>query len=257
MEELNYQHVEKQIIHWLRKKVEEAGARGAVVGLSGGIDSSVTAVLAQKAFGENVLGLILPCYSSSQDLKDATMLADEFSLDYQIKKLDSLLEEFLQIMEGSPEKAGDCSLEIANVKPRLRMTVLYYYAARLNYLVLGTDNWSELRVGYFTKHGDGGVDLAPLGRLVKTEVRQLASYLGIPEKIINKTPSAGLWEGQSDEKELGMAYSQLDRYLLTGEAEPEVKRRIQELEAKNRHKLAPLPHPERKQLIGREITKDK
>lgn len=248
--DLNYQRVEEQICDWLRQKVEQAGARGGVIGLSGGLDSSVTAVLARKAFGENVKGLILPCFSSEKDLKDAKMVADKFSLDYEIKYLDSLLKEFLQIMGEKPEKVLKKDLSVANVKPRLRMTVLYYYAARLNYLVIGTDNWSELKVGYFTKYGDGGVDLAPLGRMVKTEVRQLARHLEIPETIINKAPSAGLWEGQADEKELGISYEELDRFILTGQASSQVKKTVQNLEKKNRHKLKPPPFPERDYLLS-------
>ncbi|MFW6278747.1 MAG: NAD(+) synthase [Bacillota bacterium] len=248
MADLNCEVVEKKLVTWLRKKVDDAGASGGIVGLSGGLDSSVTAVLAQKAFGENVLGLILPCYSSKEDRKAAEKLAQKFSLEYRIKNLDPLLEEFMEIMEGDRERSTEDSLAVANVKPRLRMTVLYYYAARKNYLVIGTDNWSELKVGYFTKHGDGGVDLAPLGRLVKTEVRQLAEYLDIPREIIEKPPSAGLWEGQTDEKEMGFSYQELDHYILEGEAEPEVKEKIEELAQKSSHKLAPIPVPERDYL---------
>ena len=141
-------------------------------------------------------------------------------------------------------------MALANIKPRLRMTTLYYYASLNNYLVIGTDNWSELKVGYFTKYGDGGVDLAPLGRLVKSEVRKLAKHFGIPEKIINKKPSAGLWEGQTDENEMGVSYEELDHYILTGEADKEVRERIDELARKNSHKTEAIPIPARQSLLS-------
>jgi len=125
----------------------------------------------------------------------------------------------------------------------LRMTILYYLANSLGYLVVGSSNRSELSVGYFTKYGDGGVDLIPLGSLVKGQVRELALYLGIPQEIIDKPPSAGLWAGQTNEGELGVTYAQLDRYLLTGEGEEEIKRRIGAMITRNAHKLLPPSIP--------------
>ena len=250
MRHLNYEVIEEKLITWLKDKVSSAGARGVVVGLSGGLDSSVTAVLARKAFGDNILGLIMPCFSSDQDLRDAELVAKKFAINYKIKNLDSLLKEMMKILEQDKEKAREDSLAVANIKPRLRMTVLYYYAARQNYLVLGTDNWSEFKVGYFTKYGDGGVDLAPLGRLVKTEVRKLAQHLDIPERIINRTPSAGLWEGQTDEKEMGITYEQLDRYILGDEVPADIRNKIEELKDRNLHKTQPIPFPERDYLEG-------
>jgi len=135
-----------------------------------------------------------------------------------------------------------------NIKPRLRMTALYYYAQAKNYLVVGTDNWSELKIGYFTKHGDGGIDLAPLGSLVKHEVKELAHELKIPAEIIEKNPSAGLWDGQTDESEMGFSYQELDNYILNGEARPEIEAKIKKLAAKNSHKVAPVPIPNREQI---------
>jgi NAD+ synthase len=129
------------------------------------------------------------------------------------------------------------------------MTALYYYASALNYLVVGTDNKSELKIGYFTKYGDGGIDLAPLGALVKHEVKGLAQRLDIPERIINKKPSAGLWSGQTDESEMGFSYQELDHYILTGEADEEIKEKIEKLAAKNRHKLEPIPIPKREDIF--------
>ena len=204
MKSLDYNKVEGFLVKWLKEKIEAAGAKGAIFGLSGGIDSAVTSVLCQKAFGDNILGVIMPCHSNETDKADAKLLAERFNIKYIIRDLGSVFDEFLMEVEGSIEKVPG-SLALANVKPRLRMTTLYYYAAKNNYLVVGTDNWSELKVGYFTKYGDGGIDIGPLGRLVKTEVRELASHLGIPEKIINKAPSAGLWQDQTDEQEMGIS----------------------------------------------------
>ena len=250
MGELDYQEVENTLKRWLINKVEEAGAEGAVIGLSGGIDSAVTAVLAKKAFNNNTLGVILPCYSNKDDKEDAELLAEKFDINYISRDLSSIYDDFLDLLDSSSREAENKDdMALANIKPRLRMTTLYYYAAKNNFLVVGTDNWSELKLGYFTKYGDGGVDLAPLGRLVKTEVRRLAEHLDIPKKIINKKPSAGLWNGQTDEKEMGVSYDEVDHYILTGEATEEARRRIDELATKNAHKTEAIPIPERQILL--------
>ncbi len=248
MKKLDYDKVEQVLIDWLRNKVKTARAKGAVIGLSGGIDSAVTSVLCKKAFGDEVLGVIMPCYSNKEDGEDARLVAETFDIDYITRDLAPVFDEYLMVFEGKSGR-NEKDLALANIKPRLRMITLYYYAAKKNYLVIGTDNWSELKVGYFTKYGDGGIDLAPLGRLVKTEVRELAGYLGIPEKVINKSPSAGLWKGQTDEEEMGVSYKTLDRYILTGEAEAEEKERIEDLAWRSAHKLSPVPIPERENLI--------
>jgi len=245
---LDLNHVENILIEWIKGKVEEAGAKGAVVGLSGGIDSSVTSVLCKKAFDNHVLSVILPCYSNKEDEEDAKKIAEKFAIDYLQKDLGPVLDKFLMTLSGKQEIENN-KLAVANMKPMLRMVTLYYYAAQNNYLVICTDNWSELKTGYFTKYGDGGVDLAPLGRLVKTEVRQLAGHLGIPGKIINKKPSAGLWSGQTDEEEMGLSYEELDKYILTGKGRTEVKEKIEKLSSKNAHKLELIPIPEREELI--------
>ncbi len=237
----NYQKVSEKLVDWIRDKIKNAGCSGAVIGLSGGIDSSVTSVLSKQAVPENTLGLIMPCYSSQDDIKDAKLLAGKFSIEYEVINLDSVFDEVLSVLAVEHNSKD---LAIANIKPRLRMTVLYYYAAQRNSLVIGTDNKSELKTGYFTKYGDGGIDLAPLGNLVKTEVKEVAKVLGIPDEIINRKPSAGLWEGQSDESEMGITYAQLDKYILTGEATAEVKQRADELMAQNAHKLALPPIPD-------------
>lgn len=247
--DLDYKYVEKQLVEWIKGQVFAAGAEGAVVGVSGGIDSAVTAVLSRKAFGQDMLGLIMPCYSEQQDIEDAKELADKFGFDYLVKDLGPVLDKYLQVLNVDV-KADEKNLPVANMKPRLRMIVLYYYAARNNYLVVGTDNWSELKTGYFTKYGDGGIDIAPLGRLVKTEVRHLARQLEIPEKIIEKKPSAGLWQGQTDEGEMGFSYQELDRYILTGEGDEKFKKKVEKISDSNAHKLSPIPYPAREELEG-------
>lgn len=239
------EEVSRRLVTWIRQKVFEAGARGVVLGLSGGLDSAVVAALCKQAFPQTTLALILPCYSSDQDLEDARLVASAFDLEYKEISLDLVYDQLLQILGVSREHEVDPNhrMALANLKPRLRMIVLYYYANLNNYLVVGTGNRSELTVGYFTKYGDGGVDLLPLGNLVKRQVRLLARYLGVPEKIIEKPPSAGLWEGQTDEGELGFSYQVLDDYILYGKAPPEIKEKIEKMHRSSEHKRRTPPIP--------------
>jgi len=178
------------------------------MGLSGGIDSCVVASLAKKAVGrDRLLALLLPCESHASDLADAMAMARKFKIKTKTIDLSGAYNNLLKILPPSKGLAKN------NLKPRLRMLVLYYFANKLNYLVCGTGNKSELMVGYFTKHGDGGVDILPIGGLFKKQVRALAEELGIPGNIINKPPSAGLWHGQTDEGEMGITYNELDDIL--------------------------------------------
>lgn len=244
------ERVVAEIVDWIREKVAEAGAVGTVVALSGGIDAAVTAALCQRAFPRQTLGVIMPCHSHPDDEADARLHARQAGIPVVTIDLtpvyDALLAGIEQAWRGpgappAPEEgpaADDARrrLALANIKPRLRMTALYYVANRFNYLVVGTENRSELTVGYFTKHGDGGVDILPIAGLVKTQVYELGRFLGVPEKIINRTPGAGLWPGQTDEDELGLTYAELDRYILTGDAAPEVKAKIDRLHRISEHK---------------------
>lgn len=198
----------EKLVFWLRNRIKEAGARGIVLGLSGGIDSSLVAALSKEAVGKKrVLGLFLPCHSLRQDLIDAKLVARKLGI--KSKKID-LTNIYDNLLKALPKAGG---LAAANLKPRLRMLVLYYFANKLNYLVCGTGNKSELMAGYFTKHGDGAADVLPIGGLLKGQVIKLAKDLGLPEAIIAKPPSAGLWLGQTDEEEMGLSYSQLDGIL--------------------------------------------
>lgn len=230
------------IQEWIRQQVKQARARGIVVGLSGGIDSAVVAVLAQKAVGKNVLGVMMPCQNLPQDARDARELADCFGIRTTQITLDSVYRAFLRLLPKGSHNA------MANIKPRLRMITLYYLAGVKGYLVAGTGNKSELSVGYFTKYGDGGVDLLPIGGLYKTQVWQLARELEIPEKFIRKVPSAGLWKGQTDEGEMGVLYAELDKYLFEKENEKEkcsvakrIALRVGRLIQKSEHKRKPVP----------------
>lgn len=237
-EDLNGEELTRQLVNWIRNQGEQAGTRGVVFGLSGGIDSAVVGALCKRAYPKNCLALILPCYSGEQDLRDAELVAENFNLETKVIFLDHVYDCLLKILESS---VGGNSCEVlhmalVNIKPRLRMLVLYYFASLENYLVVGTGNRSELTVGYFTKHGDGGVDLLPLGSLVKSQVRTLAYCLGVPESIILKPPSAGLWENQTDEEEMGITYAVLDEYLLRGEAPGEAREKIELMRQRSEHK---------------------
>jgi len=231
-----------KIVSWLRDYAAGAGARGYVVGLSGGIDSACTAVLCQQAMGDNVLGVLMPCHSTTQDAEMACLLADAFGIQKVTVALEPVYDAL--VAELPP---GTSQLARANIKPRLRMSALYALAQTHGYLVAGTGNKSELDVGYFTKYGDGGVDLEPLGALYKVHVRQLARELGIPQPIIDRPPSAGLWEGQTDEGEMGITYDALDTTLAaieSGETEnldPALLARVQQMIATSTHKRTVPP----------------
>lgn len=196
---------------FIRDSLEQSGMSGVVIGMSGGLDSSILAKLASDALGpDKVLGMFLPESSSSQeDAEHAEFYSRSLGIEFETVSIDGMLQASREAVEGSVDKTV-----LANIKARCRMIVLYQRANALNRLVLGTGNKSELMVGYFTKFGDGGCDLLPIGDLYKTQIKEMAEFLGLPKEIIIKPPSAGLWEGQTDEVELGISYEELDSILL-------------------------------------------
>jgi NAD+ synthase len=248
------------IAEWLRRGVAAAGARGLVLGLSGGLDSALAARLCQMAAPDGVVGVIMPCHSDPRDEADARLLASHFRIPTLRVDLAPAYDRLVADLHGAiaqlpadrrPADAGQAAdprarLPLANVKPRLRMTTLYFVANVLNYLVVGTGNRCELTIGYFTKYGDGGADVLPIGQLLKSEVRAMARELGVPDAIIAKPPSAGLWMGQTDEDEMGFTYDDLEEYLTNGPdaVSASLALRIERLERASRHKRALAPTPD-------------
>ena len=271
-----------QCEQWLREQVSNAGASGIVLGLSGGIDSSVLAALGREALGrEGVTGVIMPCHSIDEDEEDARLLISALDLNFLRVDLtdtfDSLVRacapceggEGHEVARGLFSKKGEgqlagegvilkrgpegqacggrgClklnTLTQSNMKARLRMVTLYAVAQTKNLLVCGTSNRSEYETGYFTKYGDSGVDLMPLANFLKREIREAAKILGVPEKIITKAPSAGLFEGQTDENDMGFTYDILDEYLSTGHINnEETRKKIEAMRIKSQHKRKPIP----------------
>ncbi|MBA7653253.1 NH(3)-dependent NAD(+) synthetase [subsurface metagenome] len=226
----------ERLVLWIRDQVLAAGCKGVTVGMSGGLDSSVLAALCSQVFPQSMLGVLIPCHSSQEEIEHAQMVASQFSIPTRTVVLDSVFDTLLKILHHDGTDPAASRVTTGNLKARLRMLTLYYFANQLKYIVVGSSNRSELAVGYFTKYGDGGVDIMPLGNLGKGEVRELARFLGIPQPIIDKTPSAGLWEGQTDEDELGFSYEELDRYLVTGQASNELRGKIEPMMATSNHK---------------------
>ena len=199
------------IMEFIRQKVEESGGNGVVIGLSGGIDSALVSKLSVDAVGaDKVLNIFMPSASSSKDdRKDAEQFSKEIGAEFRVVEISPAIEAFKKMLPSVDRK------ELAgNVMARCRMIVLMHEANLMGRVVMGTGNKSELLVGYFTKYGDGGVDFLPIGDLYKTEVRELAKKVCISKRLIEKAPSAGLWEGQTDEGELGVTYEKLDQILL-------------------------------------------
>ncbi len=210
---LNYPVIKNKITAFISSKVAESDASGAVIGLSGGIDSSLTAYLAVEALGrENVLGLLLPekGITREADIDDALEVARILGIEHKIMEISPVLRSFSKVMADFDKTNIVAN---GNLKARTRMCILYYHANLMHRMVVGTGNMTELLLGYFTKYGDGGVDIEPIGCLYKTQVRGIARYMGVPAGIIDKTPTAGLWKGQTDEGELGVSYETADKIL--------------------------------------------
>lgn len=218
---------------WIQDRVQQANAKGVVLGLSGGLDSAVTAYLCVKALGADKVRVVwLPCQSMESELADAQLVAR--SLHLQLSTVDiSRAYQDLRVLLGhlSPLTSG-------NIKSRLRMVTLYALANEMNLMVAGTGDKSEEEVGFFTKYGDGGVDILPIGDIYKTEVRELARYLGVPVRVIEKPSSPGLVENQTAEGDLGMTYEKIDAILSGGMhmgAMDEVEK-IRQMQTRSRHK---------------------
>jgi len=239
---MNAEAVVNHLVSWLRENVAEAGAEGVVLGVSGGIDSAIAAVISKRAFPDNTLALMLPCESQFTDLIHGQLLLEKFGIPFRIVDLDNAYHALLTKYESYLKIDGkQGQLLKANIKPRLRMMTLYYSAQGRNLLVVGTSNKSEIYMGYATKWGDNAADLQLLGDLKKKEVYELARYLGIPDIIINKPPSAGLWTGQTDEDEMGFTYDDLEAYLEGKEINPRVAEQIEKMHQRSEHKRRAIP----------------
>jgi NAD+ synthase len=243
---LDSRRLADHLVLWLTREVEAGGGEGAVFGLSGGLDSAVVGALAKRAFPNDALAVLMPCHSDPADAADALLVAEHFDLETATVDLSPVHDALVAALEASSPELTGHQLATANLKPRLRMTTLYAFANLRDYRVIGTGNLDELTIGYFTKYGDGGCDLLPLGGLTKGEVRDLARELGLPARILEKPPSAGLWPGQTDEGEMGLTYEHLDAFLRGGEVPAEVRARIEALREASAHKralpkIAPLP----------------
>ncbi|MGL4624646.1 MAG: NAD(+) synthase [Culicoidibacterales bacterium] len=214
------------LVTWLQETVAKTGTKGLIVGVSGGIDSALVAHLIKRACPQTSLGVILPCNSNPQDKADALAVIASAGIDFVEVDLSATRDALIgEIREVTETTTPQWQLVDGNLRARLRMTTLYALAQNHGYLVVGTDNAAEWHTGYFTKFGDGGVDLVPLVHLTKGQVREAARLVGVPEQVITKAPTAGLWEGQTDENEMGTTYDMIDAYLL-GETIPDHDRQI-------------------------------
>ena len=227
----------RRIEAWIAAEIEQAGVSGVVVGLSGGLDSAVVSGLCAPALGaDKVLGVIMPAHSLPADAEDARLVAEAWGIEHSLVDLSGVSDALMALLPEGTQLAR------ANIKPRLRMIVLYYLANSLGRAVVGTGNRSELMVGYFTKYGDSGVDLLPLAGVYKHQVFDIAREIGVPQQIIDRPPSAGLWAGQTDESEMGVTYADLDRVLeamATGTdsgVSPDVVARVERMVRGSEHK---------------------
>lgn len=231
----DYQQELENRVAFIRKTLEESRAKGIVFGNSGGKDCALVGILCKKAC-DNTVGIMMPCQSKQNfgsDMDDGNALVEKFGIESKVIDLSKIKELMQEAVGGITELNGSA---VTNIAPRLRMTALYTYGAANSMLVAGTGNRSERYMGYFTKWGDGGFDFNPISDLTVGEVYEFLEFLGAPRSIIEKAPSAGLFEGQTDEKEMGVTYAAVDRYILTGEAEENDKKIIERYYNASRHK---------------------
>ncbi|WP_336785076.1 ammonia-dependent NAD(+) synthetase [Paenibacillus sp. MMO-177] len=241
-------------VDFLKEYVKKSGTTGLLIAISGGIDSAVTTGLCKMATDElsaetgreyMTLGVFQP-YGEQVDIQDSYATAEAFQLKHKVEtNIGEAVDEIALETEHALKAIG-ISRHLSrggkgNVKARTRMVVQYALAFDLNLLVVGTDHASEAITGFFTKWGDGAVDITPLSSLNKRQVRQLASVLGVPQSILDKAPTAGLWEGQTDESELGILYDENSAYLEGKEIGAEAKAKLEKQYLRTEHKRSPIP----------------
>ena len=205
---MNWENIKEQLTTFLKQEVQKTGLEKVVVGISGGLDSAVVAILCKEVFGKNMSGVLMPSqYSSDASIEDAKELCQKFDIDYEIVNISPMVEGYFSNIKDAS------ALRIGNFSARMRMSVLYDISARDNSLVVGTSNKSEILLGYGTIFGDIACAINPIGQMYKSDEFNFARFLGVPDSILDKKPSADLWEGQSDEDELGYTYATMDEVL--------------------------------------------
>ena len=227
-------------VAWIRSMVESAGVSGIIFGNSGGKDSALVGILC-KAACDDTVGIIMPCASKrnyGEDADDGRALAEQFGIETRVVDLTAVREQELEALKGVTNLTD---LSISNIAPRLRMTTLYAIGQAEGRLVAGTGNRSEAYMGYFTKWGDGAYDFNPISDLTATEVFAFLRWLGAPSSIVEKAPSAGLFDGQTDEAEMGVTYRAIDAYLTEGVATEEDRAIIERYHSRSEHKRRPIP----------------
>lgn len=204
---MNWKDIKEQLQNFLKTELEKTGLSKVTVGLSGGLDSAVVAILCKETFGDNMSAVLMPSqFSSKSSIDDAKEVCEKFDIKYEIKSIAPMVEAYIENMDED-------KLRIGNFSARMRMSVLYDTSSRDKSIVVGTSNKSELLLGYGTIFGDIACAINPIGQMYKSDEFDFARYLGVPESILNKKPSADLWEGQSDEEELGYSYKEMDTVL--------------------------------------------
>ncbi len=255
-----------EIVNWIKNEVKKAKAKGVIVAVSGGIDSAVVAALAIKAFPKNSLGLWMDIDSSQESSRNALRIFSKYNMKnirINIKNdFDNLFKTIFEVPDlykdvktyenyiktGIMPEADKSYLEDPNIdlikgnlKARIRMSILYSYEQKNNFLVLSTSNLCEDEIGYYTKWGDGVGDIAPIIHLLKSDVYKLAKELDVPLNVINSKPTADLWEGQTDEEEMGFTYDELEKYIKGEKISSSSKNKIELLKLKNNHKKKNIP----------------